>query len=538
MAKTKKAHKKDEESGFSELARRFKEHPFIFGGTIVLMVFIIIAFVFVPAITPTINQGGGETLVFGYYNGKPISQNARFRNVLRETARMMNFDLQGDYSLYSDTALQVWYQSFISTMMHMAILDEMKNAGYSPPKDEIDRQVALHPEFLEDGRFSIVKYNNFGKNALLTLRKNTEEDYITGKFYNDNMGLKISSAEKIFVGSMAFPERSFNMVSFPRESYPESEIKKFAAANMDLFKTVHLSRITMDSEKEAIQLLESIKNGTLVFEDAARNNSTDIDKDKGGDMGRRLAYEIFTFLQEESDRKAVTSLNTGEYSAVLKGTLDTWVFFRAEENPYGTDLEQEENLLKIRSYLEQFEGGRIENWLVALIDELLAEAQAQNMGLKEYVASLQENQNIPERFLAVQNALFDDFGPVSLNYSNMGGSQNDQSLRLFPNTLNTDLFPILNGAPYSEVFWRNAFLTPLNTPSLPFTLGNGMAVLTAVEETLDDETNTEYIANFYTWGWMYNAIGRDINTVFMGSEKFEDNFYSVFMPILFKSIAG
>ena len=537
MARKKKLQAEDE-SGFSEIAKRFKAHPFIFGGTVLLLAFIIVAFVFAPTMPKL--QKDEENPVFGYYAGKPITHNSYFNNMLWEAARMADFDLQSNYSMNPTAANQVWYQAFVRTMMRIAILDEMNNSGYRPPSGEIDRLVAANPEFQEEGKFSFVKYNAYDKNRLNSLWQMTAEDYTTGKYVNDLMGLKTSSAEKKFIGAMAYPERSFELVSMSREMYPESEVTAFAAANRNLFNTVHLSRITLSSEKDAKKLLESVQSGITAFEDAAKNHSTDIDKEKGGDMGRRMAYELFTELPEEADRNAVASLKKGEYSDLLKGTGDSWVFFRAEETPYGTDFLAEENLTKIRSYMERFEGGRIENWLVVLMEELLAGAKLQNKNLSEYIEELRtgENQNLPSRFQALEGVLLDTFGPVSLNYGNMGGSQTERGLMLFSNTLNTVSNPELAEAASNEVFWQNAFFTPLNMPSAPFTLGSSIAVLTAVEENEGDDTSIEYTANFYTWGWMYNAIGMDINSAFTESDKFENNYYSVFMPMLFGASGG
>jgi len=542
MAKAKKSRTEDE-SGFSEISKRFKDHPFIFGGTVILLIFIIIAFVFVPTM-PGIQQDK-ENPVFGYYNGKPITQNRYFINVLQETAQMAGFDLQSNYGENYSAAHQVWYQAFVRTFMHVAVLDEMKNAGYTAPSGEIDRLVALSPEFQEEGQFSIVKYRNYDKNRLLNLWKTTEENYIAGKYFEDFMGLKVSSAEKKFIGEMAYPERSFDMVSFPRSLYPDSELSTFAASHQDLFKTVHLSRITVSTEKEAGQLLASIQSGKTAFEDAARNHSKDIDKDKGGDMGLRMAFEIFTELQEEADRNAVTSLKKGEYSGVLKAPGDSWIFFRAEENPYAGDLLQkenitEENLAKVRSYMNRFEGGRIENWLVSVTEELLAEAKKQNQTLLEYVESIKEQDSpvFSGRFGSPENIVTSSFGPVSMNYGNMGGGMSERGLMLFPSTINTDANPELTGSASNEVFWRNAFFTPLNTPSTPFTMGDAIAVLTAFEESSGDETSIENISNFYTYGWMYNAVGMDLNSAFMKSDKFENKFYDVFMPMIFGSAAG
>ena len=534
MAKAKNTN--TEESGFSEIASRFKAHPFLFGGTVVVLVIVIIAFVFVPTL-PSIQQGD-EGVVFGYYNGKPITQNRYFWQVLRETAYMAGFDLQSDYNMNSGAAYQVWYQAFIRTMMHMALLDEMARTGYTAPEEEINRLVAANPEFMEDGRFSVVKYRNYSKTELAALWKATAEGFITEKYTRDFIGLKVPSGEKSFIGAMAFPERTFQMVSIPRSAYPDSELSAFAASRPEPFMTIHLSRITMAGEKEARQLLDSVRGGKTSFEDAARNHSTDFDKDKGGDMGLRMAYEMYTYLQEEADRASVASLRKGEFSPLLKAPNNSWIFFRAEETPYRADLSQEENLAKVRSYMNQFEGGRLENWLVARMEELAAGAKERDMGLLAFIESLKEKEGEAARFAALESVNTGTFGPVNLNYGNMGGSRADQGIMLFTHTLNIEANPELSAAISNEIFWRNIFFTPLNASSAPFTLGDAIAVLTPVEETAEDEASSANIANFYTWGWMYNSIQMDINSAFMASAKFENNFISVMLPMLFGGLTG
>ncbi|MDR2397631.1 MAG: peptidylprolyl isomerase, partial [Spirochaetaceae bacterium] len=50
----------------AEFLRRFKTHPFLFLGTIIVLVIVIVAFVFVPAIVPS--AGAQVDLSFGSYN--------------------------------------------------------------------------------------------------------------------------------------------------------------------------------------------------------------------------------------------------------------------------------------------------------------------------------------------------------------------------------------------------------------------------------------------------------------------------------------
>ncbi|MDR2552180.1 MAG: peptidylprolyl isomerase [Treponema sp.] len=506
------------EPGFNEIANRFKAHPFLFGGTVIVLVIVIVAFVFVPAL-PTIG-GEDRDMIFGYYHGTPISfvPGNYFAGVLNEIAAARQFQLQSDYSQDSGLAYDVWYGAFIRTLVHVAILDEMKSAGYTAPPEEIDRQVAERPEFQEEGRFSVIKYRAFDKNRLLALWNSEKENHITRKYIDDLTGLRVSSAEKAFIGGMAFPERTFEAVFFPRSAYPAPELSAFAAANPEFFTNVHFSKITLaSSEKEARQVLESVQSGRSTFEDAARNQSSDTYKDRGGDMGIRMAFEMFSEVSEEAGRKTLLSLNKGSLSPVLK-VPSGWAFFRAEETPYSPDLTLEENTGKIRTYMNRFEGGRIENWLAARAEALIAEAQANNLSLAAYIAGL------PGEDPASQFTV-STLGPVNLNYGNA---------ELF-RTVDTSGSPFLPQAVSNEHFWRTAFSLPLHTPSAPFTLGDSIAVLTVIEENTGDETGKKYVSDFYSQSWMYSALDSDLNYAFTGSRKFENKFYEVFLSFLFQT---
>jgi hypothetical protein len=521
-----------EESGLEELKNRFKAHPFIFTGTILILVIVVVVFVFLPAM-PTGGLGGVQDLTMGYYNGVPIAyvENNYFSRVLRDTAASLNFDLQSDYRTDSETAQRVWYQAFIRTLVHTAILDEMKSAGYTAPGREIDQQVAKLPEFQEDGSFSSVKFRNYNKNDLLTLWRATEEAHITRKYIDSLMDLRVSSAEKAFIGAMASPERSFELVSISRSAYPDSELASFAAANPALFRIVHFSQITLGEERAAAQVRESIQSGRSSFEDAARNQSTDSFKDRGGDMGPRMAFEMFTELSEEADRDRVLSLSRGELSPVLK-TPAGWAFFRAEGTSQVPDMSLAENLTKVRTYMNRFEGGRIEKYLVDKVEELSARAGENGQSLFAYIDGQKTSGgDLPADSPAAGFTGF-AFGPVSLNYGNLGGRVEEWNVRLFVNTLDVASHPELEEAAYNENFWRIAFSSPLGAPSAPFTLGDSIVVLTAAEETVPDEPTRENTAKFYSQGWMYNTLDMDLNSAFIQSPKFENNFFAAFLPFI------
>jgi hypothetical protein len=499
MAKTKKS---EHETGAEELFRRLKANPPLFIGTIAVLALVIVSFVLVPAI-PDISGGADDgSLVFGSYNGVSIryAENNYFGRVLRNLAQMQNLSLESDYSADFETsqkAQRVWQEAFYVTAIREAVLDEMKVSGYTAPAVEVDREVAKLPEFQEDGRFSVIKYRRYDKNRLQTLWKSTEQDYIEQQYRAVYSGLLVSGAEKDFIGDMSSPERSFMMAAFPRSSYPDSEIAAYAASDPAPFKMVHLSKITVESsEREARQVLDSVKSGRTPFEEAARNQSRDSYREQGGDMGVRMAHELYSFIADETQRNAVLALQPGEFSDVVKDPSG-WAFYRAEEAPYNADFSAQENVDKARSYMGQQAGGRMEDWLVARAEEFINKVKETDFERAAEAAGMEVKR----------------FGPVNLNYGNVP---------LFY-TLDTSATTELLSAVQNENFWKIAFTTPLNTPSSPFTLGTDVVVLAATEETIQDDTAKGYISDFYANNtWLSES---DLRAAVRASKKLEDSFF-------------
>jgi hypothetical protein len=161
----------------SELVRRFKENPFVFIGTIVVLIIVIIAFVLVPAIVP---EAGGinADLSFGTYNKAPITYvpGNYFAQMQESYARYMQSSMDSSNSQYVN--YQIWHAAFEETVIHTAILQEMQRAGYTAPQALVDREVALLPQFQENGRFSVTRYRALDNASRLSLWREVQESLI------------------------------------------------------------------------------------------------------------------------------------------------------------------------------------------------------------------------------------------------------------------------------------------------------------------------------------------------------------------------
>jgi hypothetical protein len=506
----------EENPNKGEWIRRFKANPFIFIGTIIILIIVIVAFVVAPAIVPEAGSSGVD-LTFGYYNKVPIAYvpGNYLANVQENYARYMQGSI--NESNYQTISQMVWRQAFEETVIHTAILQAMKQAGYMAPEAVVDREVARLPQFQENGRFSAARYRSLSAADRMALWKEVQESIAQNRYLDDIFSLRLPSAEGEFVRSMTARTRSFGMVSFPLDSYPDEELVAYVASEPDLFRTIHLSRITItSSEREARQVLDSVTNGTQTFEEAARTQSQDSYAERGGDMGIQMAYELVSEVPDSAERESVIATALGEYSPLVK-VPSGWAFFRADEEARPVDAEDPANIAKIRSYMRNFERGRMEDWLFSQA-RLLIEA-AQEDGFDAAV----EAQGLQKR----------DFGPLPLNYGGVTLTDSTQGASLFP-ALSAESISELIPAESNENFWRVAFFTPLETPSEPLVVGDNVLVLYPREEIMRDEADTEGIITFYST-WVSSGAETSLRSHFMNNDKLEDKFFETYLQFLLPS---
>jgi len=494
----KAAHEKSD----SDLIRRFKTSPFIFIGTFIVLVIVIVAFVLVPAIVPNAGSSRNVDLTFGYYDKVPISYvpGNYFAQYYEMVARYRQNTMNSDN--YSFANYEIWREAFMGAAVHTAILQEMKKSGYTAPEKIVDRDVARLPQFQENGRFSTTLYRQMDDNQRLALWRQVQEDIVRGHYHADVTGLLKPAAEAEFISKMAAAQRNFDMTVFSVDAYPEAEYDAYIREHSDLFRSVHLSVITVNSnEREARKILDSIKNGETTFEDAAKAYSKDGYAERGGDMGTRMVYELNIDIPEETDREKVIALARNEYSDVVN-TGSGWAFFRAEDVVQEADASDEAALEKVRSYVRNFERGRMEDWAIAQADKFIA--LVNEAGFESAVAQ----QGIEKR----------SFGPVPLNYGNVD---------LFT-TLASQSVPELSASASNENFWKAAFSTPVKTPSRPVVQGSNVLVLFPKEETAAEESALENITSSFSSYWLSYVAEQGLQQHFMNSPKMKDNFADIY----------
>ncbi|MDR2602024.1 MAG: peptidylprolyl isomerase [Spirochaetaceae bacterium] len=493
----------------SELKRRFHSNPFVFVGTFITLVIVIIAFVLVPAIVPNAGTLDANKLTFGYYKNNPIIYTGS--NYFAQARQQYNAEAPN----YGWDEYTVWQQAYKAQVIRTAALYTVKKTGYKPPESLVNKKTSELPIFQdENGRFSRALYTQMPPSERLALINDVNNNLILTRFWDDMFNIRISEQEKEFIGRMAQSQRNFLLAAFPYSSYPDEEVAAFAEKNPDIFVSVHFSQISAAKESEAKKILKSIEEGALTFEDAARNQSKDQYASRGGDAGAKLFYEIKNFVKNAEDAENLAKLEKGKLSAVIQ-TSDGWAIFRAEEDAKPIDASDSTAISQIRSYIDSFERGLIEDHLFAKAQEL--SDKAQDLGKNGF-----------EEAAANAGVTAVDFGPLPINYG-------DASLFSTLTSFGAEAFqsPYSDpkaGASYDENFWKTAYTTALNATSLPIALNgrqNYVALIYPYEETKMDFSAKENSKSMFE-SWSKNVIAQDMEDTILSSPQHEDNFEETF----------
>jgi len=511
--KEKKAAAREKDSASSEIAKKFKQHPGIYIGSVIILILVVVTFVggdFLSGGRRYVKKGGSD-LTFGYYDKVPISWvvgNTLYQYYERvfNSFRAQGYDPNDRWINY-----YVWKQAYEGAVTHTAILQILKRSGYEVSEKTVNKKVLQLPQFQDNGRFSIVLYNRMPESTRLTLWRQQQEEIEMGMFFDDFFTLLVPASESKFIANMSSPQRSFDFSFFNVDDYPDSEYLSYANENSKLFNSIQLSKITISgSEREAKKILASINDGTTTFEDAAKAQSKDNYADRGGDMGPRYCYEIDGEIPNADDREMVYGLKKGELSEVIT-VNDGWVFFRAENELTQANFDDSSVMDKVRDYVKNRERGRMENWAIDKAKEFITDSKESG-----YVNAARW------RNLSINN-----FGPIPLNYGDVSlFTALDESLKV---TGITD--QEVDGLSKNENFWKTTFSTPLNTPTEPLVQGSKVYVFFPTEEIDTEESAKEEIATNYSTQLLQNIANQSLQRYFINNEKMKSNFDETYFSV-------
>jgi peptidyl-prolyl cis-trans isomerase D len=506
----RRAQQKKGESVADAIEKKHSMHPLVYVGTVVVLVVIVFAFVLAGPGGPMSRggaSGGPGNFTFGTYDGRPITyyQGSYFAQELQRFANQIRNN-QGQQGRIATQ--MAWYQAFFSTAEHVAILLQAEKAGMTVSEDAVDSAELRYPGYLdENGKFSETRYTTTPASERESTRKLIREEQITNRLLTDiYYGVKASTQETDFVKSMAVAERSFSFVSWPFSSFPAQEIRGYAEANKARFLHMKLSRIMVKaSESQAADIRKKILDKTSTFEELAKTYSKDEYADKGGDMGWRYAYDVEADFDAKETAQKVLTLRAGELSDVLKTTTG-WVVYRCDAEAVSPDFANATVLDDVKSYLNRYEKGKIEDYFNAKAAQLAARAAAAGFDKAAQEAGLKV---VPTELFPINLGNVFSFAPV----------------RAAPDSETPP------GLASSEDFFVRGFSLAKDAVSAPVVLDDRILVLKVKEEKQLPEAMAAQLGGFAAY--MANqSVQNDLGTGLMTPERLKDNFAEVFSQIM------
>ena len=481
--------------------KKTNRHKGLYIFSVIVLVIIVVTFIGGPLIGGLSSRGGSGKLVFGYYRNMPIAYEAgnyfsRQLMALERQFAEQNIQQQ-DMRIQ---VFQIWRTAFDRTLLHMALVYHAQKGGIPVSEDMVNRAIARSPEFQENGRFDVRSYNELNAQQQYALKKFTRDSLLHELYLQDVMGYTLTSdQESEFFAKMAGPQRKIAWVSFEFKDFPEEKIKEYLANNLDIFKSVNASTITLSKDKysmdDALAIHSQIINNTITFADAAREHSSDPYAEIGGNAGQILLHEILYEYPDSEALKAVFSLGAGDISEPVESNL-AYVIYKLDSTPESADPNNQETIEQVYSYIDNFERGIIADYFQAAAQKLVDDAST---GSLRRAASINSKEVFESDYFAINYGGMPYF-PAPPRNDEMGGA-----------------------AATSRSFFKAAFQTAIGSTAQPVVFQDRVIVLSPIDEKEADEERQTMLASFYP-NFVQQLLGTSLETILLESEHIEDNF--------------
>lgn len=475
------------------------KHPLMYAFSVFILLIIVVTFVGTPVAS---QMGGGATLIFGSYNGKDISYypgNYLSRQKDNIAARAAE---DGNDTNVQWVAYQVWKSAFQATAVHMAILEKAKNSGFDVSEARIDEALATYGPYIRDGKFDPDLYRQVSSREKMETRKLFKEDLIQGQVINDlQYGQRFSSREIEFIKEMGKTRRSFSIMAITPDSFPSDEVIAYGNEHTELFRKASFARITIKASADAARnVLDKLKEAPATFEDTAKTQSKDAYAEKGGLVGPQFYYSFKNEFEDESQARTVFSLAKDTLSDVIE-TPYGWIIYKCIEPASAPDWNDQQTVQVARSYIERYERGTIEDYLM----ELAAATKIEAAGVSFEAAADKAGFT---RF---------DLNELTVNYGN---------IEIFPPVPEGE-DNLLAGAAFSEDFFKELFVLENDEISNPVLVGENVILAKSLETTVLTEEELGII-DFYYPLIVQQYQQEELQRSILESELLEDNFDDIF----------
>ena len=452
---------------------------------------------------------GSGNLVFGRYGNKNIVynyDNSFGRSVISRMEETSNEqDPDGQY--FNFLRRMIWQQEFSNAVVRIAVTYHLEQAGYKPSTKSVDSEIINDASFRTNNRFDEEKYRNASASAKDALREILRENIALNTWTSDSiLSIRRSDAQLDFLSSLKETIHSYDYIVLPYSDYPDEDVLVYAGENAQLFRTRPVSRMTVEDEetaREMIALFNERRQDIDAFAALAREYSTDSFKEDGGSIGSTEYHTLLELISVE-DADAVFTIDSGEIAGPFESEYG-WIVFHTDGEVEEANLEG--SIADIRNYMLKNDVGIVE-------DNLLAKAEDYR---NKVVAANSFRGAMSAEGLEVKSTISFPF--------NYGG---DALLGNSPEQTD-DLS--LAGTTSSEDFWRNIVaLEKIGEVSQPIVLSEaiGLFALATVETQEKDENWSNTVSND-----LNSTVAEQLQSIILAedSKLLDDNFSETYDKI-------
>lgn len=492
-----------EKKGKNEAALKPKRKitiGWVFG--MIVLILIAISFVLAPAIQAFVGQGTSNGIVFGKYGKEEIKY--AYGNYFYDQVQNYANQYSGSDANQTQALYQIWKSAYDSTVLFTAVNQLASKAGIIAADDVVKRAIIESGAYDKDGKFDVKTYQDASAERKASVEKSIRRG-LPYQIVIDDVGTVLSASSEVdYIAEMAGNGRTFRYLSLNPALYPDELASQYALQNKQLFYSMDMSIISMDSQENAQAVYDSIVGGETSFEEAATQNSLDSYAAEEGKVGRLYYYGLVSNFKNADEAVSLLSAKSGDVLGPFEAN-GAWAIYKLNSTPEEADYASEELLASVKAYLATSDSDIIDTYLADLAADLQAEAASK--GLEE--VALEQDLSLVD---------------VSATPYNLGESQ------YMSNFSYTDNAGLLANAASNEDVAKQLYTAEENTLLDPIKSGASY-LLVETGEDVQDDTMGSYITMFYDY-YSGTQNQQDFSQALYSSDAFEDNFLTTFLNVV------
>lgn len=466
-----------------------------------ILILIAISFVLAPAIEAFVGKRGSDGIVFGKYGKQEIKYangNYFYDQVQNYADQNKSSGLDQTQALY-----QIWKSAYDSTVIFTAINELAAKAGIIAADEVVNRAIINSGAYNKDGKFDVATYQKASAETKANVEKSIRRS-LPYQIVVDDVGTVLSSgSEAEYIATMAGKGRTFRYLPVDQNQYPNELASQYALQNKQLFYTMDLSIISVETADQAKAVYDSIKAGQTTFEAAAVANSLDSYAKAEGKVGQIYYYGIVSNFKNAEDALGLLSAKEGDVIGPFEAN-GSFSVYKVNSAAVESDYASEATLASVKAYLAVNDAALIDTYLNDLAKSW-AEA-AKSEGLDE--VALKNDLTVVE---------------VAATPYNAGKSSYMSDFSY------TDTTGLLSSAATGDVA-KQLYTTQPNTLLDPIKVGSSYLLVEVGEDALD-EGMSSYLSMFYDY-YSGSQNQQDFSQALYTSDLFKDNFLTTFLTVI------